>query len=366
MSNVAPVIIKTNPHRPVDFKESALAKVLKESGNLNVEVKEDGCQVNIVVYYETMEELGKGWTVLFLSREGKEFNGLRELGAKLSRDERWLKVFNEHLEAGLFAENGGFLLQAEVLTIGDDGKYKPCAEIAGDLRRMQPIPLDRLRFVAFDIIPFDAVRSGKDYEVFQEVRTGHMLHQITAITNRFPELNIRPVATQAAYSLEHLTALYETARHNSKEGVVAKDPLGHWKRGKKTGQWKVKPDDSCDGVVTGLMWGTPGLANEGKVIGFTVLTEHGIEVEAGGITEAQKDEFSRAVAVASFTSDNELGHHGPNEIRSGTLLYRVGDIVNPYDGWACKINYMERLPSGSYRHPSFDSFRGITDPKIKE
>lgn len=339
MSNVAHVILKTNPHRPVDFKESALEKVLKESGNLNVEVKEDGCQVNIVVYYETMHELGKGWQVLFLSREGKEFNGLKELGAKLRRDERWLKVFNEHLEAGLFADRGGFLLQAEVLTLDDAGKYKPCAEIAGDMRRMEPIPLERLRFVAFDLIPYDVVQSGKEYEVFQEVREGLMLHQVHAITNRFPELTIRPVETHKAYSMQHLTSIYDAQRALGKEGVVAKDPLGYWKRGKKTGQWKVKPDDGCDGTVVGLMWGTPGLANEGKVIGFRVLTEHGVEVDCGGLTEVQKNEITAKVKVFGG---------------------------NFYDGWTCEITYMERLPSGSYRHPNFARFRGINDPLVKE
>lgn len=338
MSNVAPVILKTNPHRPVDFKESAILKVLKESGNLNVEVKEDGCQVNMVVYYETMHELGKGWQVLFLSREGKEFNGLKELAAKLSRDERWLKVFNEHLEAGLFAENGGFLLQAEVLTMDENGNDKVCAEIAGDLRRMEPIPLSRLRFVAFDLIPYDVVQSGKEYEVFQEVRMGHVEHQIKAITNRFPELTITAVRSVPVYSLGQLQAVYEQFRTLKKEGGVAKDPLGYWKRGKKTGQWKIKPDDSCDGTIVGPMWGTPGLSNEGLVIGFTVLTEHGVEVDAGGITDDQKTKFTAAV------------------------------MKNPdhFKGWACKITYMERLPSGSYRHPNFDSFRGITDPLIKE
>lgn len=353
------VVLNTNPHRPVDFKESAVQKVIDETGNVNLEIKEDGCQLNMVVEYRAGQ--GGGTVVDFLSREGKAFNGLADLGDKLFNDPRWDKFFNPHLDAGLFRENGGFLLQAEILI---DGKV--CAEIAGDLRRMEPIDMTKAEIVVFDLIPLDAVLSGHEYQVFQEVRRGHAKVQVEALKSRFPEIRWRLVESIPVFSLEHLMVVYETYRLAKKEGGVAKDPCGYWKRGKRTGQWKVKPDDSCDGVVTGLMWGTPGLSNEGKVIGFTVLTEHGVEVEAGGITEAQKDEFSRAVAVASFTCDNELGHRGPNEIRSGTLLYRVGDIVNPYEGWAVKITYMERLPSGSYRHPNFDSFRGITDPLIKE
>lgn len=335
---VAPVIIKTNPHRPVDFKESSVLKVLEESGNVNLEIKEDGCQLNMVVYFEELAELGRGWKVVFLSREGKEFNGLRELAAKLSRDERWIKLFNPHLDAALFSENGGFLLQAEILTLDDAGKPKVCAEIAGDLRRMEPIPVNKIQIVGFDLIPLDVVRAGTEYEVFQEVRYGHLIAQIAALKSRFPELGWSVVQSNPVFSLQHLMESYEVYRKMGKEGGVAKDPLGYWKRGKKTGAWKVKPDDSCDGIVVGPMWGTPGLANEGKVIGFTVLTEHGVEVEAGGITEAQKAEFT-----ANVLADPEH-----------------------YAGWAVKITFMERLPSGSYRHPNFDSFRGITDPKVKE
>lgn len=324
----SPVILKTNPHRPVDFKESSVAKVLEQSGNLNVDIKEDGCQLNLVVEYDN-----DGAHVFFLSREGKMFNGLEDLGAKLSADERWSKFFNPHLDAGLFRENGGFLLQAEILI---DGKV--CAEISGDLRRMEPIDIRKLEIVAFDLIPLDVVKAGTEYEVFQELRRMHTGIQVEALKSRFPEIRWRLVDSVQVFSLEQLMAVYEEFRKRGKEGGVAKDPLCYWKRGKKTGAWKIKPDDSCDGVVVRPMWGTPGLSFEGMVIGFTVLTEHGVEVDAGGLTDDLKIKYTSLVCK---NPDHFKGH-------------------------TCKITYMERLPSGSYRHPSFDSFRGITDPLIKE
>lgn len=353
---VAPVILKTNPHRPVDFKESAVLKVLAASGNLNLEVKEDGCQLNMVVEYDK-----DGAHVFFLSREGKMFNGLVDLGAKLSADDRWHKFFNPHLDAGLFRDRGGFMLQAEILI---DGKV--CAEIAGDMRRMSPIDVSKIEIVAFDLIPYDIVEAGCDYEVYQELRMMHTGIQVDALKSRFPEIKWRCVDMVPVYSLAQLMEAYEVFRHDKKEGGVAKDPLSYWKRGKKTGQWKIKPDDECDGVITGLMWGTPGLANEGRVIGFTVLTEHGVEVEAGGLTEAQKDEFTEKVRIHTlencyaFTPDPSL------TVESLVKNLPEGFNWNPYDQNAVKITYMERLPSGSYRHPNFDSFRGITDPLTKE
>lgn len=333
---VAQVILKTNPHRPVDFKESSVLKVLESSGNLNLEVKEDGCQLNMVVEYQAGP--GGGSVVSFLSREGKEFNALAHLGDALCNDPRWDKFFNPHLDAGMFRENGGFMLQAEIITFDANGVQKPCAEIAGDLRRMEPIPYARMEIIAFDLIPLDAVLSGKDYEVFQELRYMHTGIQVGALTSRFPEIKWRRVEALLVFSLAQLWQVYEVFRAKKKEGGVAKDPLGYWKRGKKTGAWKIKPNDNCDGTVVGPMWGTPGLSNEGLVIGFTVLTEHGVEVEAGGITDDQKIEFT------------------------------ANTMKNPrhYAGWAVQISYMERLPSGSYRHPTFSHFRGITDPLIKE
>ena len=333
---VAQVILKTNPHRPVDFKESSVLKVLESSGNLNLEVKEDGCQLNMVVEYQAGP--GGGAVVSFLSREGKEFNALAHLGDALCNDPRWDKFFNPHLDAGMFRENGGFMLQAEIITFDASGVQKPCAEIAGDLRRMEPIPYARMEIIAFDLIPLDAVLSGKDYEVFQELRYMHTGIQVEALKSRFPEIKWSRVESVAVFSLAQLWQVYEEFRAKKKEGGVAKDPLGYWKRGKKTGAWKIKPDDECDGVVVRPMWGTPGLSFEGMVIGFTVLTEHDVEVDAGGLTDDLKIKYTALVCK------------------------------NPehFKGHACKITYMERLPSGSYRHPSFDSFRGITDPLIKE
>lgn len=341
---LAPVILNTNPHRPVDFKESAVQKAINEAGSVSVEVKEDGCQLNMLVSPEM--EIG-GYVVDFLSREGKAFPGLMELAMELTYDPRWEKFFEQDfdmktgadLPTGMFPE--GFMLQAEIL-VGS----KVCAEISGDLRRHSPIHKGDLKFIAFDLIPLGAVTMGEEYAVFQSVRRMHTEIQVNRLKEIFPEIHWELVVSGEAFDLVHLDMIYESYRRKGKEGAVAKDPLGHWKRGKKTGQWKVKPDDSCDGTVVGLMWGTPGLANEGKVIGFRVLTEHGVEVDAGGITEDQKTEFTAKVHEMIYDTSNSSS--------------------NPYLGWAVKITYMERLPSGSYRHPNFDQFRGITDPMTKE
>lgn len=330
-------VIATNPHRPVDFNAKAIQKVM-QSHYVAVQTKEDGCQLNLVVW--------ESGVVDFLSRAGLAYPALEGKRNSLDYDERWKKFFNPHLGQGLYREAGGFLLQAEIIALNEDGTDKVCAETSGALARHEPLDLSKFRLVAFDLIPLAAVLAEGDYEVMQSVRFIRTKHQVECLNKIFPELAVTLVEEDIATDLEGLEAIFSMKRHMKKEGVVAKDPMGFWKRGKKTGQWKVVADDSCDGEVVGIMWGTPGLANEGKVIGFRVLTEHGVEVDAGGITEELKESYTNEVMLAN-----------PNWLLEPN---------NPFKGMPCKITYKERLPSGSYRHPNWSHFRGLSDPMIKE
>lgn len=348
-------VINTNPHRPVDFNAKAITKVMK-SHYVAVQTKEDGCQLNLVVHSDG--------DVVWLSRAGLQYPALSY--GQLATDcqdlrDRWKKFFNPHLGQGLYREAGGFLLQCEIIAINEDGTDKVCAETSGVLARHEPLDLSKVRIVAFDLIPLAAVLAEGDYEVMQSVRYVRTKHQVECLNKLFPELNLTIVDEDIATDLEGLQAIYDMKRHHlKKEGVVAKDPMGFWKRGKKTGQWKVVPDDSCDGEVVGIMWGTPGLANEGKVIGFRVLTEHGVEVDAGGITEELKEKYTNEVVSATVNA------YGREQFPDGITEDLQDDAVNPFQGMPCKITYKERLPSGSYRHPNWSHFRGLSDPMIKE
>lgn len=344
-------VINTNPHRPVDFNEKAILKVMK-SHYVAVQTKEDGCQLNLVVNSDG----GVRW----LSRAGLEYPALGGLyDPALDLDTRWKKFFNPHLGQGLYREAGGFLLQCEIIALNEDGTDKVCAETSGALARHEPLDLSKVRIVAFDLIPMAAVLAEGDYEVMQSVRYVRTKHQVECLNKLFPELNVSLVDEDIATDLEGLQAIYDMKRHHlKKEGVVAKDPMGFWKRGKKTGQWKVVSDDSCDGEVVGIMWGTPGLANEGKVIGFRVLTEHGVEVDAGGITEELKEKYTQDIMTEDFKAPEDFNWLYPNHLQD--------DSTNIFEGMPCKITYKERLPSGSYRHPNWSHFRGLSDPMTKE
>lgn len=354
MSKVEPVILNTKPFRPVDFNEKAIEAVLEES-YLTCDVKKDGVRLNLVV----SPNEGDGHPVEWLSREGKQFPVFAAHGQPLSLDARWAKFFNPNLGEGMFRDEG-FMLDAELVLVDPLGTEVPCKHTSGWLRRKEhELPVSRLRVYVFDIIPLDVILEGTEYEVFQCVRKGHVEYQVRVLRQIFPEIEWIVAESYDVFAMEalperhekdsegntiecerplSLAELFASVRARGEEGLVIKDPMGYYRRSKVSGWWKKVPQDNEDGKVVGLVWGSPGKANEGKVIGFEVLLESGHVVNACKISRKLMDEFTANVAT-----DPEF-----------------------YTGHTVRVTCMERYPDGSMRHPSFDEFRGISDPLIKE
>uniref|UniRef100_A0AAU6W372 DNA ligase n=1 Tax=Pseudomonas phage Ghuch01 TaxID=3138535 RepID=A0AAU6W372_9CAUD len=351
MSKVEAVILNTKPFRPTDYNEKAMTAVIDES-YLICDVKKDGVRLNLCVLGDSVE---------WLSREGKRFPALART-MPLNGDERWKRFFNPNLGEGLFAK--GFMLDAELIILDPLGTEFPCKTTSGTLRRKEhDLPLSRLRVYVFDILPMAEVMMGGDCETMLSVRKGWVEYQVACLKKEFPEIDWRVAESYEVYSMDtlpvieremtdddgnetvvklqpplSLTQLYNAVRERGEEGLVCKDPMGSYRRSKVSGWWKMVPDDNEDGVVEDVIWGTEGLANEGKVIGFKVLLESGHVVNACKISRALMDEFT----------DTEKR------------------LPGYFKGHTARVTFMERYPDGSLRHPSFDCFRGISDPLIKE
>ncbi|QJD54603.1 putative primase/helicase [Pseudomonas phage MR1] len=361
MSKVEAVILNTKPFRPTDYNEKAMTAVINES-YLVADVKKDGVRLNLIVE-------GGDHRTEWLSREGKRFPTFNLTGQPLNFDPRWKRFFNPNLGEGLFAD--GFMLDAELIIVDLEGNEVPCKTTSGTLRRQVPLALSALRVYVFDILPLASVLSGGEDDTMLCVRKGWVEYQVACLKKEFPEIDWRVAESYEVYSMDtlpvieremtdedgnetvvklqpplSLTQLYNAVRERGEEGLVCKDPMGAYRRSKVSGWWKMVPDDNEDGKVVGLVWGTEGLANEGKVIGFEVLLESGHVVKACKISRALMDEFTEKVNEANFGTDNY--------------------DVNPYEGYTARVTFMERYPDGSLRHPSFDCFRGISDPLIKE
>lgn len=340
--------IKTNPHRAVDYSESGVKKALEAAGSLEAEVKYDGVRLNLLV-------LREGETY-WLSRESKPLPALEWMNSEL--DNSWPQAGWRWFLRQAGYEGIGLMIDGEVMVKGVDFNtssglirtkwLKPSNEEFAECYpgRGKKVPFwverSRLQVVVYGIVDMTTIADQKAEGPIHSVTRLKAEAIVPLLQKYFPEIDWVLSESHTVYDLESLNSLYEQKRLEGHEGLVVKDPLGKYKRGKKSGMWKMKPEETIDGTVCGLVWGTPGKANEGKVIGFEVLLEDGMVVNACGLTEEQKDEFT---AEVKRQEDEE---------------------VNPYEGWQCEVLFMERFPDGSLRHPSFKCWRGTEDdPTVK-
>ncbi len=336
--------IKTNPHRAVEYSESGVKKALAAAGSLEAEVKYDGVRLNIPV-------LREGETY-WLSRESKPLPALEWMNSELGdawtqADWRWFLR-----QAGY--EGVGLMIDGEVMVKGVDFNtssglirtkwLKPNNEEFAECYpgRGKKVPFwvarSRLQVVVYGVVDMTTIADPKAEGPIHSVTRLKAEAIVPLLQKYFPEIDWVLSESHTVYDLESLQDLYEEKRADGQEGLVVKDPLGRWKRGKKSGMWKMKPSEEADGYVVRPVWGTDGLANEGMVIGFDVMLENGMEVSATNISRALMSEFT----------DN------------------VKSDPDYYNGWACQITYMEETPDGSLRHPSFDQWRGTEDnPTVK-
>ena len=334
------ITFKTNPHKAVSFVESVVKKALDKAGYLIADIKYDGVRGNIVVD-NTADSM-------WLSRVSKTIPALEHLNGF---DKRWEMLLKD--DRCIFPD--GFMLDGELMVKGVDfntgsgllrtkwkkkinAHFSTVPTVDG---KKDPFHLDpkRLKVVLYGVMPFDSMVSGETYEVMNLLMREHVKAMLPVLREHFPEIEWDISESYEVYDMVELTALYEKARADGHEGLVVKDPLAFYQRGKKSGFWKLKPECEADGVIVGINWGTKGLANEGKVIGFEVLLESGRVVSANNISQALMDEFTANVK-----------EHGEDF----------------YKGWQCQVNYMEETPNGNLRHPSFTCFRGVeSDPTVK-
>nr|UVM82484.1 MAG: ATP dependent DNA ligase domain protein [Bacteriophage sp.] len=347
--------IKTNPHRAVEYSESGVKKALEAAGSLEAEVKYDGVRINIPVFPTGETQ--------WLSRESKPLPALEWLSVltnidNIVEDQQSASDWRWFLKQAGY-EGTGLMIDGEVMvpatdfntssglvrTMWSDTKNyawngNPDADI--DTKKKHKVPFhlaaDHIRVVVYGIVDLNVINDPKAEGPIHSVTRLKAEAIVPLLQKYFPEIDWVLSESHTVFDLESLQNLYEEKRADGHEGLVVKDPLGKWKRGKKSGMWKMKPNEEADGHVVRPVWGTDGLANEGMVIGFDVMLENGMEVSATNISRALMSEFTENVK-----SDPDY-----------------------YKGWACQITYMEETPDGSLRHPSFDQWRGTEDnPTIK-
>lgn len=303
-----PRLIKPDCHRPVNFVQKAVLKALNTYGYLIAQYKEDGIRLHAFI-----DDSG---TVRVTTREGIEIRSLAVQKEKL-------RALLQELPKG-FCVDGEAVVPGVVFEVG-----------SGLLRSFDLLPVD-VEFYVWDAFPLEALL-GAEYGVPYETRYCRLAAAMP--DEAYPTDDVELVYTQTVRTQGDIDHLFEQARTAGKEGLVVKVPGLGVLHGKKTGQWKVKPSDTADGRIIGILWGTPGLGNAGKIIGFTVELESGVLCDVTGITQAQMEEFTeeykRKAAVASM---------------AGPFAH-----IHRY----VEVEYMEMTAAGSLRHPSFKCFRDL-------
>lgn len=316
MSNVTIPAITVNPFRAVSFVQSSIEKALEKAGSLIAEIKYDGVRGCLVV--SPQEDL-KAKCDAF-SRTSKILPSLSQFDYDCL--ERWGKF----LDKAIYPQ--GLMIDGELLVKG-----KSFQESSGTLRRKKQLPKSDLIVRVYAVVPLDVVRSGEDLDVSNSLMHYHVDATVARLKEFFPEITWLIAERHDVFSMEELNILYEEKREEGHEGLVVKDPMDIYKRGKKTGWFKMKEELTIDGNVQDVIWGTEGKTNEGRVIGFEVLLENGVVVNVTNLTVDLMDEFT------------------------------VETILNPdyYKGWAVEVLYMEETSDGSLRHPRFKCWRGTEE-----
>lgn len=354
--------------KPVDFNEKAIEKSIEDNGIVVADVKYDGVRQSLAV--NMVDE-----TLTFQTYAQEILDCLEWVTDNTqSPFFNFLKSYKQD-DCCIYTKGMGFVLDLELCIRGLSfnessgilrSKWLSDKNIAyhyGEDTRTKKT--DKVRFklnpecvdaYLIDVLPLESLCDHAESEVsiFTALRLVHREVMLQSLMKHpIAGLRYESVESYDVGSMDELTEIYERVSEAGHEGLVVKDVMANYKSGKKSGWWKMKPDDSADGKVIGLVWGTG--KNNGKVVGFEVELEDGLVVKATGITESQMEEFTNNVIADTVEAV------GVSDIDS---VIKSG--VNPYTDRYCQVNYMERFLDGSLRHPSFGGWRGTeSNPKDK-
>ena len=144
-------------------------------------------------------------------------------------------------------------------------------------------------------------------------------------------------------------AFYNLAKQNGLEGIVAKKKDSRYLMGKQTKEWiKIKNILDDDFVVCGY------ILQESAVISIILgqYGKNGLQYKGHVTLGIARDEFKKI-------KDNETTEEHPfTTLPSGNenTIWIKPDLV-------CTVQFLEKTPNGSLRHPVFKCLRDDKDPK---
>ena len=220
--------------------------------------------------------------------DGMRFNALVENGQVTyrSRAGKELDLFGA-LDKDVLALTAGepFVLDGELLMAGPDGTT-PMDRKTGNglLTKFQKGTgtaqlAKQIRAVVWDIIPLECFRKGKCTIGYQE--RWRML-----VTEKPGLIQVAPI--HIVNSIEEAQTLYQQKLAEGEEGLVLKDPKGHWEDKRVKHQVKMKAELEADLYCVGVTAGTGKF--QGK-IGALMVESKGRDVRTSvgtGLSDAER------------------------------------------------------------------------------
>ncbi|WP_422451957.1 RNA ligase family protein [Endozoicomonas sp. ALC066] len=282
-----------------------------------VEEKYDGVRCIVIV---------KRDGVRFFSRNGKtEFTGLEHIAEELLKASDYTSevVFDGELVSGSFND-----------TVSETRKKD------GDK--------SNTHLVAFDFLTFEEFQAGVSNQSYSS-RRGVLCGLFPS--GKFESVKVSSV--KLCHTHKEVLDTYFNILEREGEGVIVK-PLDGLYECKRSYQWlKVKEQQTIDVPITGLFQGDSDGKYHDRLGGFLVDVE-GVECRIGGGLTDQM----RAQVWADHTGDSvDYSVITDGEVNTQTLE----PTDTSYEGRVIEVEFHQKTPDGSLRHPRFVRFRDDKD-----
>lgn len=304
----------TKPRRPLEFNEEQILKSIAKNKGIYVSPKADGVRLQIIFTEDAK--------VVIRSREDKPFRGLALYEDALNAD---------HL-LDYRVDLAGWTVEAEGVVIDTTGNALACAETSGTLQRKEPLRLRSLNFLIFDL---HHPEKTKGQDIMQRWGNDFQVAQAFEFLKRvgYATMPLRPTKL---VTMSAVMNTYEAFRSAGYEGSVL-TPIGAaYASGKKVASgWKVKPEETKEATVTGLI--------------EAVEQEASIPKAMIGSLEVTYEDGTKGKVGAGRMTHPERYHYwqNPQEI--------LGRLI--------EVSSMETNETGGQRHPVFKMFRDTLEDK---
>lgn len=210
----------------------------KELGYAVSECKMDGQYLNVIV---------RGDNVTCMSRNGKEYDFLG------TQDDALINLKNRFADDARFAN--GIVFMGEALVLDDEGKILPRTTGNGIIQKagkgtITQKQAERVAFVLWDVVPYDAYRAGI-WNVHRSERRTLLLNAIESVSTE----NLRIVEFKIVKDIDEALDYNADLMADGHEGTILKCEFGIWKSHTSPKQLKIKMVMEIDMRIVGFIEG---------------------------------------------------------------------------------------------------------------